>query len=262
MKKQVLLFILALLPVVASAFTGEAIIDGIKYFVVTKAQTAEVVANDYSGNIIIPSSIEYEGTICFVSSIREKAFYGCNYLTDVTIGNKITNIGSNAFYGCINLTRVIIEDIGKWCNINFADSWSNPLSYANHLYDKGNTEIKNLIIPNTVTSIGIGAFSDCSGIVSIDIPNSVTNISASAFSGCSGLVSVIIPNSVITIENYAFSGCRNLVSVIIPNSVITINDYAFWGCSNMISVKIPYSVTSIGNIATKSRMKRIWAPLP
>ena len=72
---------------------------------------------------------------------------------------------------------------------------------------------KNTTIPNSVTSIGYGAFNGCSGLTSISIPNSVTSIGSEAFSGCSGLTSVTIPNSVTSIGNYAFCECNGLETI-------------------------------------------------
>ena len=87
------------------------------------------------------------------------------------------------------------------------------------------SSLTSVTIPNSVTSIGDGAFSDCS-LTSITIPNSVTSIGESAFYYCSGLTSVTIPNSVTYIEYHAFAGCRSLTSVTIPNSVTSIVSYA------------------------------------
>ena len=98
----------------------------------------------------------------------------------------------------------------------------------------------------SVTSIGDYAFSDCSGLRSIEIPNSVTKIGAQAFLNCSGLRSIEIPNSVTSIGDYAFYGCSSLTSIEIPNSVTSIGSYAFYRCYDLTSIEIPNSVTSIG----------------
>ena len=109
----------------------------------------------------------------------------------------------------------------------------------------GCSSLTSVTIPNSVTSIGEYAFSDCSSLTSVTIPNGVTSIEHGAFSSCSSLTSVIIPNSVTSIETGAFYHCTGLTNVTIPNSVTHIGNYAFRGCSSLTSVTIPNSVTSI-----------------
>ena len=149
-----------------------------------------------------------------LSEISSEAFKGCSSLTSITIPNSVKSIQSNAFMLCIGLKKVIVKDIAAWCGIKFDGSFSNPLSFAHHLYSDEKTEITNLIIPNSVTSIGDYAFYDCSGLTSITIPNSVTSIGVAAFSGCSGLTSITIPNSVTSIGRYAFADCSGLTSLV------------------------------------------------
>jgi hypothetical protein len=86
-------------------------------------------------------------------------------------------------------------------------------------------------IPNSVTSIGYGAFSGCTSLASVTIPSSVTSIEGEVFYECTSLASVTIPSSVTSIGEWTFSGCTSLASVTIPSSVTSIEDGAFSGCT-------------------------------
>ena len=147
-----------------------------------------------------------------VTRIGKNAFWACSNLTSVTIPNNVKSIGESAFANCSSLTSVHISDLAAWCNIEFEGLTANPMGYASRLYLVGE-EVKDLVIPNSVTSIGGYAFSGCSGLISVTIPNSVTSIGGSAFYGCSGLTSVTIGNSVTGIGSSAFYGCGSLKKV-------------------------------------------------
>lgn len=108
----------------------------------------------------------------------------------------------------------------------------------------GEHSIKYELIDDT--TIGNGAFANCTSLTSITIPNSVTTIGNSAFAACSGLTSVTIPNNVTTIGSEAFRGCIGLTDITIPNSVTFINGGVFYNCVGLTSVTIGNSVTSIG----------------
>ncbi|MBR5037454.1 MAG: leucine-rich repeat protein, partial [Prevotella sp.] len=303
MKKKLLLTLLAVILSILPTFVNaeNVNIDGIYYIFDSSNSTAEVThsvypsLNRYKGDVNIPPSVIYQGVVYNVTSIGESAFEDCRGLTSVTFTNSVTTIGEyafknccgltsitipnsvtfighNAFVDCSGLTSVNISDLAAWCNISFDGSGSfsfnsNPLYYAHHLFLNG-TEVTDLVIPNSVTSIGSYAFYGCSGLTSvtipnsvttigeyafaysgltsIDIPNSVTSISKCTFSGCSGLTSVTIPNSVTSIGESAFEGCSGLTSVTIGNSVKSIGDSAFCGCSGLTSILIPNSVSLIG----------------
>ena len=213
---------------------------------------ADFSSRDYAPFYNIKSQIT---SFTFGSEVKHIPAYLCDgmeNLTSVTIPNSVTSIGSSAFYGCRGLTKTnYTGDIAGWCGINFGFGRANPTAYSYNLYIN-DVEVKDLVIPNSITSIGNYAFSGCSGLTSITIPNSITSIGNYAFSGCSGLTSITIPNSITSIGDGAFSGCCGLTSITIPNSVTSIGDCAFRGCSSLTSVTIPNNVTSIGDRAFSS----------
>ena len=111
------------------------------------------------------------------------------------------------------------------------------------------SSLTSIDIPDGVTSIDIGAFSKCSSLTSIDIPDSVSKIGSSAFWDCSSLSSINIPNGVTLIGSSTFSNCSSLTSIDIPNGVTEIGESAFEYCSSLSSINIPNGVTGIGKSA-------------
>ena len=116
---------------------------------------------------------------------------------------------------------------------------------ANHAFSWCFYSLKSIIIPDSVTSIGDGAFSECHSLKSINIPDSVTRIGYSAFKSCGGLTSISIPPSVTTIEDGTFLGCHSLRNINIPDTVTRIGRSAFEDCDSLTSINIPPSLTTI-----------------
>lgn len=99
----------------------------------------------------------------------------------------------------------------------------------------------DVMIPDSVTSIGDRAFYDCHRLTSISIPDSVTSIGKEVFSNCSSPTSISIPDSVTSIGEEAFSGCSRLTSISVPDSVTSIEAPAFTECENLQDFTCPSS---------------------
>ena len=178
-------------------------IDGIAYYINLKTGLTEVTSNSahpYSGDIVIPETIVYEGTQYTVTGIGEKAFFQKN-ITSVTFPNSITSIGASAF---------------MYCQV-----------------------LDSIEIPEHVTIIPTDAFASCQNLKHVKLPEGLTEIGNSAFNSCNGLDSILIPNTVITIQGWAFAGCENLSYVKIPQQLKTVGQGAFGSCRSLAYVDIP-----------------------
>ena len=235
----------------------------------------------YSGDVVIPSEIEYEGEIYTVKTVGYYAFEDCDDLTSVTIPNSITDITESAFDGCSELTNINVDEsnaIYKSVNgVLFSQNGETLL-----IYPKGRSGA--FTMPDGVTNIGSEAFKNCHKLTGVTISNSVINIGNDAFANCSGLTEITIPSSVTDIAISAFSGCTSLTDIkvddnntaykslngtllskdgetlwlcpegksgeySIPNGVTNIGSMAFNNCNRVTSLKIPSSLATTGTNA-------------
>ena len=230
-----------------------------------------------------------------VESILIYAFYGASF-DSITIPESLTSIGSYAFsnnsklatlnYNAIdctplNDTRGLISDV-HWAAFGDCDNLS-AITFGDNVktipYTFGtNTKVASLTIPESVEAIGGGAFSNFTGLITVNFNaidcttddekypyedpafqncsnlNHVTfgdkvKIIPSVFRDCIGLYSVHISDNVTTIGNRAFNNCRNLTRVTIGENVTAIGPYAFSGCSWLTEITLPQSLNTIGGWA-------------
>ena len=211
----------------------DAKIDGIYYNISGNKATVtfrDAWYNSYKGNLVIPTSVSYNGKTYSVTSIGELAISNCTSLNSITIPESVTTIEKNAFYWCPSLTSIHIPGSVK--------SIGNSAFY--HC-----TGLTSVTISDGLTSIDGLAFLECNALASITIPNSVKKIGGSAFRGCSSLTSIVIPEGVKSIGDQTFQDCLRLSYVTIPESVTRIGCAAFKDCISLTSITIPESVTSI-----------------
>ena len=216
-----------------------------------------------------------------VTLIGESAFSSCESLTQVTIPNSVTDIGIEAFCGCESLTQVTIpgsvKTIGKYAfssckaleqinvdNANTAYSSADGVLFNKDkteliIYPKGKKE-SNYIIPGSVKTIKLSAFSANGFITRISIPDAVTTIESSAFNKCNALAEMTLGKGVTHIGNFAFFGCA-IRQLTIPNSVKVIEGYAFNSCKSLEELTIGSAVDSLGtrSFATCTALRQITA---
>ena len=227
-------------------------------------------------SVIIPDS---------VTTIDDYAFWYCKSLTNVAMGNSVTHIGHKAFGECKNLTNITVPDsiisirdeAFSGCNLEY-NEYDNALYLGNNdnpcvvlvraknknitaceinkktkwIRDyafRSCSNLKNIVIPDSVARIGYSVFEECTDLTKITISDSVTEIGGYAFRGCNNLKNIAIPVKVTSIGYRTFEGCTGLTNITISDSVTEIGDYAFKGCNNLKSVEIGNSVTSIGREA-------------
>lgn len=237
--KKILILIVTLFFNVTIWATYDFEVDGIYYnflqdneVEVTNKTSRELV---YSGEIVIPANVTYNGKNYHVISIGERAFWSIkenSSLTSVTIPEGVISIGDFAFHNCTALTSITIPNSIKRIGTSVFEStpW-----YAN--------------LPDGVFYVGKILYSykgEMPENTSIVVKDGIEIINPSAFAECSNLIAITLPNSLDSIGEEAFYRCTSLTSITIPNSVTSIGDYAFDNCP-LDEIKIPKNVTNIGN---------------
>ena len=224
-------------------------------------------------NIVLPNNL---------TSLNSETFYNCKNLKSVTISSSLTKIGLDAFKNCENLNTVNITDLTSWLNIEFQNSYSQPMIYAKELllnnqsitgdlvipddvtiireYTLKGTKIESIVIHDNIESIKKGCLTECNNLQMITTPFIGQTFSNNTILGwffdvnSSSTQNQFIPSSLTTvvitratrIANRCFEGCANIKAIVIPDTVQTIDGYAFYNCSGITDIHIPEGVSDIG----------------
>ena len=176
------------------------------------------------GNITIPESVTHIG---------ERAFHCLEYLSEIILPSSVVYLGNNPFRGCDNLKRIVC----------LSDCF---VVKDNILYSKGRDRLiccynkdVEMLIPEMVTRIDSYAFSGCFA-KNVMIPDSVASIGDFAFEHSINLESVTISKYLTSIGEGLFCGCEKLVKVIMTSPHTTINSITFAGCDSIKELVVPY----------------------
>jgi len=232
-------------------------------------------------DVVLPSYINNADGNPGTYKIFKNAFLGNSFITSVTIPDTVTSIGENAFEGCVNLKKVYYTgDIEAWCNLPFENEYANPLCNGAELYIN-NQPATQIQIPSSVTAINPYAFYGCTNITNITLHDGITSIGLRAFDNCSGLLFNVYDNanylgsasnpyivlisstskSIKTcaihedtrfIYNNAFDKCTRLQSITIPQRVVSIGCEAFKDCESL--TELNFNATACEDFAEENRI--------
>ncbi len=203
--------------------------DGLYYNINPDGVTATVTfdyfgSKCYSGDIVIPPSVQYGNGHFLVTGIGSNAFRECNGLKSITIGDNVTDINGYAFYNCFNLESVTL---------------GNSVRMIDNFAFFGCTALTSLELPQSLNKIGESALRACVSLSGkLTFPDQLTSIGSLALAGCTTLESIEIPASVTAIGSGAFQSCSALSSVTInrDESILTIGRNAFLYCNSIYVV--------------------------
>ena len=167
------------------------------------------VVDQYSGDIVIPDTVRFNGYTYNVTAIGKNAFLRCNKVNSVVLPSTLISIGTNAF---------------------------------------SQTSLSSIVIPSMVTTIGDGAFKNCTKLSQLVIGDRVTVIDEVAFNRCSKLSSVVLPSSLTSVAANTFSK-TSLSNILIPPQMATIGNGAFEDCPQMSQLNVSSARLTIGNQA-------------
>lgn len=269
--------------------TETVTVDGFKVLIDKDNNTATLQANDYTGDIVVPEKITWNGSDypitafgdqCFLRTANSKSFitsiiipntvksfgYECFrdcQIESIKIPNSVTALGFNCFRGCYKLKSIEIpnsvKNLGNYCfvycsNLKTAKLNNNNLSFGMF---QGCSSLENVNIPQ-VTRIENSTFEGCSSLKNISLPEGIIQICANAFFGCKSLESITLPTTLKTLGDMnstgnigCFQNCTNLKEIIIPSNVSGIAYASFKGCTQLERITLGSSLKNIKGEAFK-----------
>lgn len=189
--KKIFVFLLMLMPLMAQADMVE--IDGVSYFIVGGEANVQKKTGGYTGDVVVPATITYQGKTYPVTTILSYAFSGNDNLKSVVLAEGITTIKDYVFFAAHGLETVQM--------------------------------------PSTITSWGESVFGGCTSLKTFFLPDFLTKVPDGTFDGCESLTTIELSDKITEIGEKAFASCEKVSTIKIPASVTSIGDMAFWNCN-------------------------------
>lgn len=218
-------------------------------------------------SVVVPSTVTYSGVTYIVESIGEDAFRDNVNLSEVIIPNTVFRIYDRAFSGCQSLSEITIPSSVEFIDSEaFADAGLTHIEIPN-VRSIGSTafggcqSLASVTLSASLYFIGEYTFAMCQSLTKVEIPNSVSSIGAGAFQGC-GITEIVVPDNVRFIGEGAFRGCQNLVRVKLPEGDLReIEAVTFQDCASLSELTIPNTVYEIKSRAFhRSGLTKIVVP--
>ena len=223
--------------------------------------TPYITERDKARNLVIPETVEHEGTTYTVTEIGRSVFASTEDLITVEIPDTITTIASYAFSGSglgqgseesgwaleiPDTVTTIGSGVFEGTNVTSATLSKNLTSVGPELFDSCRS-LKSVTIPEGLTNLGYSTFRGCTSLAGVSIPSTLTEIPKQMFQNCSSLTSIDIPDTVTSLGTEAFYGCTGISTIDIPDTVTSIGTSAFEGCTSLETVRMSGSVTEFGS---------------
>jgi len=182
-------------------------------------------AQALTGEVVIPSTVDYSGALYVVSQIGKRVFEDCTGITRVTLPSTISIIEDKAFKGCTSLEYI---------------NTPQPLSTIGEYAFDGCVELDSFSMDASISTLGTGCFRNCTSLEEVIFPSSLNSIPASAFQGCSDIETIYIDRTVLTIGSNAFNGCTSVNEfTCLAGTPPTADSNTFDGINATILVTVP-----------------------
>jgi len=193
-------------------------------------------ANHLTGEVTLPSTVNYNGTNYVVSQIAESAFEGYTNITEVTLPATITTIEKKAFRGCTALSEI---------------NTPQPLSTIEAYAFENCTALEEFSLQASISTMGEGCFRNCSELEEVILPTSLNKLPAKAYEGCTGIETLYIDRVLLSIGSRAFAGCSGVTSFTCMTATPpTASADTFEGMDVNLTVNVPMANVEQYRVAT------------